>query len=207
MKNQSLFTVIIITAIITALSSCYTADKATQQASKAIDKYPKNVLPLFRGKFPCITTAVTTTIDSTDLVKFKDSVNALHEFYNELLDNVIPETIEKHDTIQDLSFCNAIMRRYERNEGKYKEREATYINQVKDLKERINKTPPIREKVVEKIRDSAKFALLHIQIKDKDFLINSLAEKNESKRQWIMWLLIALLGSIVGNVLQFKKIL
>lgn len=188
-------------------SGCYTANKAKQQATKAMDKHPATVLPLFRDKFPCIATAVTTTTDSSAFTNFRDSANAIIQFYEELINNIQPEVIEKHDTIQDLAFCNSLIRSYERNEEKYKQREQAKDKQIADLKYKIDHMPPVVQKVVEKIKDSADIKILAIKNEDQKYLIEKLYEKNEKKASWITWLIIAVFVLAAGNVLRFKKII
>src|SRR4051812_37882191 len=55
------------------LSSCYSQKKATEQTSKALDKYPGVVAAIARTAFPCITKA----IDSAKYLAAKRTTDSL----------------------------------------------------------------------------------------------------------------------------------
>lgn len=189
------------------LAGCYTPEKALQQADKAMNKYPDKVLPLFRGQFPCITTAIETKSDSAAFKAWQDSVQQVRSFYEELLSNVVPEVIHDTTIAVDSDICNDMLVKYRANDKKHIEKESILAKQVADLNNKLKSIPPVNNNTVKTVEDSSKIKLLMIQIGDKDYLIRSLQEKNDAKDKWILWLIIACLLLAGVNVLQFKKII
>jgi len=86
MKNRDfwlLMTILIGILLIALCSGCNTAKKAVRQSTNAIANHPKEVLPIFRGAFPCVETSADTTFfinDTTIYVDCPDSVSASQYF-------------------------------------------------------------------------------------------------------------------------------
>lgn len=70
--------------LISVLTGCYTEQKATKQAVKAIDNYPLKMLPIFRGKYPCVDLNKADTVivntDTTIWVYCPDTIPASQYF-------------------------------------------------------------------------------------------------------------------------------
>jgi hypothetical protein len=54
---------LVILTLIVILSGCYTPEKATKQADKALSKYPDKIAPKFREVFPCEVMKIDTVHD------------------------------------------------------------------------------------------------------------------------------------------------
>jgi len=175
-----------ITLLLIAFTGCDTAKRAVKQTNKNIENHPLAVLPIFRGKFPCITTGTEHKVDSTDYKIWKDSVDKINAFYGDLLANIEPEII--HET--DSSNCEeykANAAKYKANDIKQKNIIALKDNQIAALNERVNNVKPVKDSVLSKIKDSAeiKELLLVIAAKDKDN--QKLGQKLESKEKTLAW--------------------
>lgn len=60
-------------ALLIIFAGCYSAKKATRQATRAMTVHPAKVLPIFRGKYPCVDTGkADTTIVNTDTTIWVD---------------------------------------------------------------------------------------------------------------------------------------
>lgn len=188
-------------------AGCYTPQKAINQAGKAMAKYPEEILPLFRGQFPCITTSIETKSDSAAFKAWQDSVAQVRSFYEELLSHVVPDTVHDVKTVVDSATCNELLVKYRANDKKHIEKENLLAKQVSDLNTKLKSIPPVNNNTTKSVEDSSKIKALMVQAKDKDYLIRSLQEKNDAKSKLILWLVIACLALAGLNVLQFKKIL
>lgn len=73
-----LFYVVLIITVCLLMASCYTEKKAVRQAAKAMNEKPLNILPLFRGKFPCVDLNKSDTVivntDTTIWVDCPDTI-------------------------------------------------------------------------------------------------------------------------------------
>jgi len=192
--------------LLISLNACYTPGKAIGQAEKAMNKYPEKVLPVFRGKFPCITTSTKTTVDSSDYKAWKAHTDSIIEFYKTLLDNVEPEII--HDTVPvpDSTKCNEVLSQYRASDKKHKERESLLQSTIKDLQQKLASIPPVKESTVNNIKDDSEVKECELKADRYKQMAEKSDRENEKKATLIKWILILLAGSIVGNILQFKKI-
>ena len=70
--------------IIISFTGCYSAKKATKQATKAMNVYPAKVLPIFRGQYPCVDINKADTVivntDTTIWVDCPDTITASQYF-------------------------------------------------------------------------------------------------------------------------------
>ena len=60
--------VAILAIIVSFANSCTTAKNAAKKATKIMDKYPAQVLPVLRQKAPCITVKLDTTYTTVDTI-------------------------------------------------------------------------------------------------------------------------------------------
>jgi len=102
-KNFSMLIAVLLGLLLLYVcNSCYTESKAIKQAEKAINKKPLAVLPIFRDKFPCITTKSDTTIINTDTTIWVDCPDTasekdyftVHDTIIKKVNNVITKTIK-----------------------------------------------------------------------------------------------------------------
>jgi hypothetical protein len=85
-----------ILTLIAFLTGCYTPEKATRQADKALDKYPEKIAPKFREAFPCEVMKIDTVHDwqnSTVYVECPPQVSLVDTFYLEGEPIKVPATV------------------------------------------------------------------------------------------------------------------
>lgn len=149
--------ILIIAAIIaTYMPSCTTAKNAPTKAGKLMDKYPEKVLPVFRGKFPCTTTGVTTTFDSTAYKNYLEELQSIDQFYKDLLDNIEPEFIHDTARLTDSARCNELKDAYRRNEAKWIEKVKVLYSRISVLTDAVDKIPAVEKLQQKSVEDSSK---------------------------------------------------
>jgi hypothetical protein len=172
--------IILFATATTLLISCYTPNKATKQATKAIDKFPANVLPIFRGKFPCITLDVDTVYNWYDTTIFVDCSGIILPYTKDSL-----SWNKKNDTIKQISIVKKIISLPQITITKIIEDSS----KIKEIKLELERT-----QFMEKICNEN---LLDYQ--DKVKLLEGRLQK---RKVWILWLIIALLSSVIINLIQ-----
>lgn len=163
--------------------SCYSSNKAERQIIKAQLIHPEIVSKKTMQWYPCITSE--PSIDSTDIKRWMHDVDSIKSRIEIQIDTI--------EIIQKDSFAyNKLMRQF------------VISNRiVESLKLLLNtKTPTIYKTIY--ISDSSRLFVLQNSI-DKEKLST---EKFRSKyEKWLsigIWLLVALLISIIINIIQLK---
>jgi len=198
-KTIIFYVVLVITSCL-LLASCYTNKKAAEQVNKAIDKKPLVALPIFRGKFPCVVTGVTTTYDSSAYLASVDSVKQLADFYKALMDGIEPTYITKYDTVY-LKECANYIKDIDRLKR-------LMIIQEKFNKELFEKTvtaPPVIEKKREQVEDSSIVTELDLKLTEALKKVDELRAKNDRKGKTINWLIFFLIGLSIPYILKAIK--
>lgn len=187
----------------TLLAGCYTEKKAVKQAVQAATTYPLPVGKIFRQLYPCDTTGVKITTDSTEFKKWEDSVKRLNAFYNEILDNIKP--VEIHDTVLhvDSARCDDLKAQYKQNESKYKGIISVKDKQIAELQQKLKSIPPVEKNTNATVKDQS-------ESKEIDVLNKNISDLNDTighRNKCILWLIVLLVISGSFNLLQFKKII
>ncbi len=161
--------------IAVAIVGCYTQKKAKEQTQKALVKYPEVVATIARTAFPCTTTKSDTVITSKDSIIFIECP--------ETPDNPAPEYIR--DTVTN-----------------------TVTKYVKGATQfyKVPVTLPIRTiTVIKTVEDSAKIFILQAEIDRLKAYGEKVDRKLHKRNKAILWLIIILSLSLVGNYLQLKS--
>lgn len=203
-KNQSIGTVIFYIGLIIIscllLTSCYTNKKAAEQVNKAIDKKPLVALPIFRGKFPCVVTGVTTTYDSSAYLASVDSVKQLADFYKELMDGIEPTYITKLDTVYLKECAN-----YIKDIDRLKRLLIIQEKFNKELFEKTATTPPVIEKNREQVEDLSQVVEIDLKLTQALKERDELQAKNDRKGKTIKWLIFFVIGLSIPYILKAIK--
>ena len=162
---------------------------------------------------PVLMTLMTMMILSCNPSKKLDKINAKHpELLAKFCKDSFPCIISKVDTIVSFDTVYSAIKINE-----YEEIPKDTIWLIKNKTTLINRPVIIGTKypvktIVKVIKDSAeltsiRFDLIACNNKCNDLLQQNskLHSKVSTKNRWLMWLIIALLLSIIGNILQLKK--
>ena len=161
--------------IAVAIVGCYTQKKATEQTQKALIKYPEVVANVARTAFPCVTTKSDTIVTSKDSIIFIDCPETPENPAPEYLRDTITNTVTK----------------YIKGETKYY---------------KVPVTLPIRTiTVIKTVEDSAKIFILQAEIDRLKAYGVKVDRKLHKRNKAILWLIIILSLSLVGNYLQLKS--
>jgi len=185
--------------LIATLTGCYTEKKATKQAVKAINVYPLKMLPIFRGQYPCVTTNVTHTIDSTAYLSSLDSIRLLTDFYNALMEGIEPTVITSYDTIY-LKECANYIKEIARKDKII----ALKDKYIADFAKKTKEIAPIVDSKVNEIEDLS--AITEMDLK----LTKALQERDKlqkSNDKWKKWFFILAATFGIAIFLRIKKIL
>ena len=188
--------------IIISFTGCYSATKATKQATKAMNVYPAKVLPIFRGQYPCVVVGVTNSYDSTAYLSTMDSVIQLTEFYKALMANIEPTYITLYDTIY-LKECANYIKEIDR----LKKVIIIKDNYNKDLTEKAKNIAPVINKQREQVEDLSMIKEMSIE---KDKITKERDEykaKNDKKAKWIKWFVFIIIGLLIPYILKAIKFL
>lgn len=189
-------------------SSCYNIKKAEKQTYKALAKFPVVVAKIARDSFPCYVIRAENKIDSAEFKKWKDSVNILNDFYDDLFKQIQPVVI--HDTT---NHCKA----YKDNEIKFMAQIENQKKLISELNNKIDNTPPIKDSTKNWFKDSADMKILQSIIDDQDKDIydrniniaklqaksNADSETIKTKNKWLLYLSLALFFIIILLILNF----
>ena len=159
------------------LFSCskYTEPTAIKQTTKANDKYPESIAKLVRGWYPCTITETNTVIETRDSIVYVDCPD-------------LPQIIhEPNDTIYSTQ---------------------TVLKTVK-----VPVHLPVEIRYITKwVEDSAKIFSITAELNKSDALIKKqnkdiedLKGKVSKRNKWLLWLIIALVVSLLINYIQFRK--
>ena len=159
------------------LFSCskYTEPTAIKQTTKANDKYPESIAKLVRGWYPCTITETNTVIETRDSIVYVDCPD-------------LPQIIhEPNDTIYSTQTV------------------------VKTVKVPVHLPVEIRY-ITKWVEDSAKIFSITAELNKSDALIKKqnkdiedLKGKVSKRNKWLLWLIIALVVSLLINYIQFRK--
>jgi len=186
--------------LIATLTGCYTEKEATKQVVKAMDVYPLKMLPLFRGQYPCVTTNVTHTIDSTAYLSSLDSIRLLTDFYNALIDGIEPTVITAHDTIYSKECTN-----YIKEIARKDKIIALKDKYIADFAKKTKEIAPIVDSKVKEIEDLSTVTEMDLKLTDALNKIDELQNRNDKKGKIIKWLIFFLIGLSIPYILKAIK--
>ena len=184
--------------ILIGWQSCSHLKLDSKRLSKIQDRNPQLIAGKCAALYPI--KAGIPTIDSSAYLASKITIDSLIDVisaYEDILDNIEP--VYKTDTVT--KECEP----YKVSEKNYERIIADYKKKVALLAERLADVKPIEISVP--YEDSAKIFLLAHRVND---LLTQKDKLSSSKSFWqtfSIWVIIGLVLSVIGNILQFKKVL
>mgnify|MGYP000848198981 FL=1 len=184
--------------ILIGSQSCGHLKLDSKRLSKIQDRNPQLIAGKCAALYPI--KAGIPTIDSSAYLASKITIDSLIDVisaYEDILDNIEP--VYKTDTVT--KECEP----YKVSEKNYERIIADYKKKVALLAERLADVKPIEISVP--YEDSAKIFLLAHRVND---LLTQKDKLSSSKSFWqtfSIWVIIGLVLSVIGNILQFKKVL
>ena len=162
--------------LIILFSSCYTSKDALHDLNKAHRKYPEVVASFCSDTFPCVTSRIDTLKE-----KQLEYITLRCPDYN--YDSAYIDTIWlTHSKTQVIEGAGVVV------------------------------TEHITNTITKSIRDSAEIVACELELIALNNKCNQLTQDNQilkdkvtAKNRWLMWLVIALLCSIIVNILLIKK--
>lgn len=164
--------------IITILFLC--GCSVTKQTNRLILNHPIETEIAFRKSFPCVPIQGEIKIDSSSYKSLLDTLNAMEEYYQDIIRNINTDTallpIEIHDTAISKNDCSKLI-----NKLKIKLKSST--EQSKSLRFIIDNFKPIVKTVY--VNDTSKDdTIKELQKKNSDILLDS-----SKKDKWKWWCL------------------
>ncbi len=167
---------------------CYNSKTALRQTDKALLKYPAIVGAEIRKTQPCIETPGKVIIDNAGLQRAKDlqdSLDAMSDFYGNLLSNIEPET--KVDTLKVTD--SAMVQKLLKNVGALNKVNEIQKEQIRKLKDVIMIS--VHDTLLVKVNDTACDA----ELKGVKIDLNTALVTSAKKDKWF-WIAIGLMGII-----------
>ena len=183
------------------LFSCNTEKKMMGKVDEAINKYPVPTAKKMRAVWPCVITESITTTDSADYKLWKDSLDKVSYFYDELFRNIKPSEIIV-DTIISKQECDKLL-----NDNNLLTKSNWYLRQyVNELTDKIKAPPPtVKETVKEKVLDESISNELRSEIKDLMVVRDNLKKQVSRKSKAIWWLSSGLLMLLIPIVIYLAS--
>lgn len=175
---------------------------AEQLYNKAKDKDPVKVAGMARNDWPCTTTSIETKNDSAAFKAWQDSVQQIRSFYEELLNNVVPDIVHDTTKIVDSVTCNDLLVKYRENDKKHIEKESILARQVSELNNKLKSIPPVNNNTVKTVEDSAKIFILQAQAAKDGQTIEKLNGTIKSRGTIIKWLIFLLIGFSIPYIIK-----
>lgn len=209
MKKYIIDWVLVIALLISLVAltcSCSSIKKAERQTHRNLLNYPGVVAKIARDAFPCYVIRTINKTDSADFKKWKDSVDIINAFYNDLFNHIEPTLI--HDTTNN---C----REYKDNEIKFRQKIEYQKKLIAELNNKIDKTPPIKDSTKNWFKDSADIKILQLGIDNQNMTIAKMQHIIEADEETInrknkmilyLWLAVAVsaIGIIIKLLIKFK---
>ena len=165
--------------ILFLIFGCYTQKKATKQVNKAQLEYPEVVAQKCKDLYPC--KVISYKKDSSEYFEFMRAIEDLNNFYLSSI-GVKSDTVTMLDTILVYRNCPKAIIKYQ---------------------ELIKNVPAIHDTV--KIVDEAELVVLSSQIKTLQDKLDKTNQKR-IKTIWLcVWLLFALIISLIVNFLKHRE--
>lgn len=189
-------------AALITLASCYNERVAVKQVDKAILEHPNAAAHELRKAFPCIESPIVHIVDSADYKLWRDSVLAINAFYEELLKNIIPDTVINNVVVSDSERVTQLMNNIEG----FRKVILAKSEQIKKLNIAISDFKPIHDTVKVFVKDSAAEAIILAQ-KDEISTLRTSDAKNKGKSDKWFWIAMAELVLIaVGVYLKVRGV-